>query len=87
MEKFNEFIEEFNETEFEKIEKHPVFKGYVNLAVRIDMFIDVEEYHKEVSIGLIIASNILCDLIAIDDRNKIFDEAINDPSIERLDCN
>jgi hypothetical protein len=41
MEKFNEFIEEFNETEVKEIEEYPVFKGYMKFAVRICMFINV----------------------------------------------
>jgi hypothetical protein len=46
----------------------------MNLAVRIDMFVDVEEYQKEVSTGCVIASSILCGLIAINERSKVFDE-------------
>jgi hypothetical protein len=85
MGKFNENNEEFiDNIEVEEIEEHPVYKGYMNLVVRIGMFGDVEEYWKEFSIGHTIVSSILCELIAIDERSKVFDVDENDPPVEKI---
>jgi helix-turn-helix protein len=56
----------------------------MNLAVRISMFVDVEEYQKEVSIGRVTVSSLLCNLIAIDEGSKVFDEDKNDPPVEKI---
>jgi hypothetical protein len=40
MGKFNEFIDY---KEIEEIEEHPLFTGYMNLAVKIGMIVDLEE--------------------------------------------